>query len=368
MDAPLCGPVGPDACSDTGSQKPAGQQAVQSTDVQGADRRGHDGRHRQGRPGALRPGPEEGRVRDLRRRRQAGHLVDDGQPRRPRHQRARGAAAAAARRDHPAAGAARCSDTSGRIFLFFVDDLHLQFQNTGRVRELFKKISKDLVHEGDMFGIVSSGPSSIAIDMTYDRKRLDEAIKKMTGNGLKPSEIINARTGREGPSEVRYRAHVAFSTMQRSAEEPREGAQPPQGARLGERRLRLQSVPGLAPRPDAIRTRRSLQNAVERDARTAPDNGDGSDEPTAERSDDRSSRSRARRSATRISRCELGEITRAANRANTTIYTIDPRGLVGRRRHRRAGRSAAVERSTCASRRTACACSPRRPAASPSST
>ena len=26
---------------------------------------------------------------------------------------------------------------------------------------------------------------------------------------------------------------------------------------------------------------------------------------------------------------ELGELTRAANRANTTIYTIDPRGLVG---------------------------------------
>ena len=26
---------------------------------------------------------------------------------------------------------------------------------------------------------------------------------------------------------------------------------------------------------------------------------------------------------------ELAELTRAANRANTTIYTIDPRGLVG---------------------------------------
>src|SRR5207244_11990865 len=26
---------------------------------------------------------------------------------------------------------------------------------------------------------------------------------------------------------------------------------------------------------------------------------------------------------------ELGELTRAANRANTTFYTIDPRGLVG---------------------------------------
>src|SRR6185503_11563674 len=105
------------------------------------------------------------------------------------------------------------SDVSGRIFLFFVDDQHLQFGNTGRVRELFKKIAKDLVHDGDLFGIVSSGPSSIAVDMTYDKTRIDEAIKKMTGNELKPTDIINGAGGPGGPSEIRYRAHVAFSTM-----------------------------------------------------------------------------------------------------------------------------------------------------------
>src|SRR6476659_5358325 len=105
------------------------------------------------------------------------------------------------------------TDVSGRIFLFFVDDLHLQFHNTGRVRDLFKRISKELVHDGDMFGIVSSGPSSIAVDMTYDKTRLDEAIKKMAGNELKPSDIIQGPSGAEGPSEVRYRAHVAFSTV-----------------------------------------------------------------------------------------------------------------------------------------------------------
>src|SRR3954447_6976624 len=105
------------------------------------------------------------------------------------------------------------TDVSGRIFLFFVDDLHLQFHNTGRVRDLFKRISKELVHEGDMFGIVSSGPSSIAVDMTYDKTRLDEAIKKMAGSELKPSDIIQGPSGAEGPSEVRYRAHVAFSTV-----------------------------------------------------------------------------------------------------------------------------------------------------------
>src|SRR5260370_13129617 len=59
------------------------------------------------------------------------------------------------------------TDVSGRIFLFFVDDLHLQFHNTGRVRELFKKISKNLVHDGDMFGFVSTWPMSIAHYLSY---------------------------------------------------------------------------------------------------------------------------------------------------------------------------------------------------------
>ena len=104
------------------------------------------------------------------------------------------------------------NDAAGRIFLIIVDDLHLDFRNTGRIRDLFKRISRTLVHEGDMFGIVSTGPSSLAIDLTYDRKILDEAIKKITGNGLKPSDIIQGQDGAEGPAEVRYRAHVAFST------------------------------------------------------------------------------------------------------------------------------------------------------------
>ena len=63
-----------------------------------------------------------------------------------------------------------------------------------------------------MFGIVSTGPSSLAIDLTYDRKRLTEAIDKISGAGLKPNEILDTPVGAEGPSEVRYRAHVAFDT------------------------------------------------------------------------------------------------------------------------------------------------------------
>src|SRR5688500_1076684 len=36
------------------------------------------------------------------------------------------------------------NDTAGRIFLIIVDDLHLDFRNTGRIRDLFKRISKTL--------------------------------------------------------------------------------------------------------------------------------------------------------------------------------------------------------------------------------
>ena len=48
--------------------------------------------------------------------------------------------------------------------------------------------------------------------MTYDTKRLREAIDKVAGSGLAPSEIIGTPDGSQGPPEVRHRAHVAFST------------------------------------------------------------------------------------------------------------------------------------------------------------
>lgn len=218
----------------------------------------------------------------------------------------------------------RVQDTSGRIFLFFVDDLHMQFQNTGRVRDLFKRIGKNLIHDGDLFGIVSSGPSSISIDMTYDRRRLDEAINKMTGGGLKPSEIINQGNGSGGPTELRYQAHVAFSTMQEALDNLEkvhnrrkaliwvsEGYDfnPFQESRLG---LRSADSPFMQNQSNVMMNTR--------------DNGDG----TTTQAPDSMTKYQQQSETFSDSELafELGEITRSANRANTTIYTIDPRGLV----------------------------------------
>jgi VWFA-related protein len=216
------------------------------------------------------------------------------------------------------------NDVSGRIFLFFVDDLHLQFHNTGRVRELFKKISKELVHDGDMFGIVSSGPSSIAIDMTYDKTRLDEAIKKIAGNELKPTDIINGPSGAEGPSEVRYRAHVAFSTVNdllnnlNSVNNRRKALiyvsdgydfNPFQDARLG-----LMD-------PTSPFAQNEMRRA-EQQAQSSDGSSSGTDPMSSQQ---KQSETFADADLAR----ELGELTRQANRSNVTMYTIDPRGLVG---------------------------------------
>jgi len=219
------------------------------------------------------------------------------------------------------------TDVSGRIFLFFVDDLHLQFHNTGRVRDLFKRISKELVHDGDMFGIVSSGPSSIAVDMTYDKARLDEAIKKIAGSELKPTDIINGSSGAEGPSEVRYRAHVAFSTVNdllnnlESVHNRRKALvyvsdgydfNPFQDARLG-----LMEPNSPFAQNEFARSQNQMRS----------DDGSGNSSNQVDPLTQQQKQSEQFADAD-LAR-ELGELTRQANRANVTMYTIDPRGLVG---------------------------------------
>jgi VWFA-related protein len=219
------------------------------------------------------------------------------------------------------------NDVSGRIFVFFVDDQHLQFHNTGRVRELFQKFSKELLHDGDMFGMVSSGPSSISMQMTYDRNRFQEAVKKITGNELKPDDIINGPSGPGGPSEVRYRAHVAFSTVEdtlKNLEQVHNRRKaliyvsdgydftPFQDARLG------------LMQPDSPFAQNELQRAQNSIAAQNSDGGDAPD-PTRDLEGRRQNEEFADADLAR----ELWELTRAANRANVTIYTLDPRGLVG---------------------------------------
>ncbi|MBI4486935.1 MAG: VWA domain-containing protein, partial [Acidobacteria bacterium] len=161
--------------------------------------------------------------------------------------------------------------------------------------------------------------------MTYDKRRLDEAIKKMTGNELRPTDIINAPSGGDGPGEVRYRAHVAFSTVHEVLQKFEQvhnrrkavvyvsdgyDFNPFQDARLG-----LMD-------PNSPFAQNTFSQMANRDA-AGEGNETNSKDPYAEQQ-----KTSEQFSDADLAR-ELGELTRQANRANATIYTIDPRGLVG---------------------------------------
>jgi VWFA-related protein len=161
--------------------------------------------------------------------------------------------------------------------------------------------------------------------MTYDKKRLDEAIQKMTGSELRPEDIINGSEGAEGPTEVRWRAHVAFSTVNellQNLEKVHDRRKaliyvsdgydfnPFQDSRLG---LMDPNSP-------------FLQNQALRQMNAqAKDSGD----PLPSNSDPFiiQQKQNTEFADADLAR-ELGEVTRQANRSNVTIYSIDPRGLV----------------------------------------
>ena len=204
------------------------------------------------------------------------------------------------------------TDASGRIFLIFIDDLHLDFRNTGRIRDLLKKVANQLIHDGDMFGIVSTGPSSIAVDLTYDRNRLDEAIKKVSGAGLKPEEIMQAPEGSQGPSEIRHRAHVAFSTVNEILGNLEK---------VVDRRKAVVYISNgydFDPFPDYRMTDDREQGDMMRGGR----NQDTGEDPFLRGM-------QGNQFSDADLAMELAYLTRAANRANASFYTIDPRGLVG---------------------------------------
>ena len=106
-------------------------------------------------------------------------------------------------------------DTSGRIFIVFIDDLHLQPGDTPRVREWLRNIRDIVIHDNDLVGFVSSGYSSIQGQIAYDpnHRRFDEVISHVMGAGTTPTQIAKGTTTSQGPSGLAYQINVAFSTV-----------------------------------------------------------------------------------------------------------------------------------------------------------
>lgn len=95
-------------------------------------------------------------------------------------------------------------------WLIVVDDLHLDFRNTGHIRTLLRSIALELIRDGDAFVLRSPGPSP-SIELTTDRSQLDAAISRVAGHALPPDAILLSSQADERLDEVRHRESLAGS-------------------------------------------------------------------------------------------------------------------------------------------------------------
>ena len=123
----------------------------------------------------------------------------------------------------PVGAAARATAPHGTTWIIFVDDLHLDFRNTGRLKALLETIASELIHEGDEFGIRYSHSASASRDLTSDRKSLEAAIRKTSGAGLKAADILLNLDAALTGGEVRYRATVALAAARETMTPPAHG-------------------------------------------------------------------------------------------------------------------------------------------------
>ena len=137
---------------------------------------------------------------------------------------------------------------------------------------------------------------------------------------MKPTEIIETPDGSQGPPEVRYRAHVAFSTAYEMLQNLKQ---------VHNRRKALIYVSNGYDF-DPFSKSRAKESNERYSAMTGNNCSDSSSCDTSNSSSDTNPFSKGGNEfAAADLAAELSELTREANRANTTIYTIDPRGLVG---------------------------------------
>lgn len=213
------------------------------------------------------------------------------------------------------------ADVAGRVFIIFIDDLHLMAGDSPRVRQLLTQITNTLIHDGDLFAVVSTGPSSIEVNSTYDRSRLTESIKKVMGNGMSVEDILLAPASVAGPQEIRHRVNVAFSTAYDLLEQMKT---------VNTRRKAFIYVSaGYDFNPFADSRWKQEQD---RWARPDQNTGGITDEKALDSTNSPNTLNPFDTGSFGFAQSDLvsqlAELTRAANRANATFYTIDPRGLI----------------------------------------
>ena len=199
----------------------------------------------------------------------------------------------------------------GRSVLIFIDDLHFEPELSPHVRRVMQTIGDTLLHEGDLITVISSGPSFIEIGPTYDKKTAMEAVGKIRGSAPIPAEIFKMLESSQGPGDIRHRAQMAFYTAYRILDQLEQ---------MTSRRKAVIYVSNgydLDPFSEGRFSRDRIQ-------------GGRFSEPSRFLINEENPYFKMGTVTADIDLHRLmRELILSANRANATIYTVDPRGLAG---------------------------------------
>ena len=215
------------------------------------------------------------------------------------------------------------SQIPGRIIVFFVDAMHLEPEATPRVRHFVKETADILVHDGDLVGLISNGSAGTAVDLTYDLQHVKSAVDGIIGNGMTPRDLIqNTQEGPDGPGELRWRAHRAFMTVN-GVLEGLAGIQ-------DRRKVIIYISTGYDLNPFALQrlARASMRDELLRERPLDLAGGGAGADPRALMSPLNRVERQGAVFADGELISELAELSDTATRANTTLYTMDPRGLI----------------------------------------
>ena len=203
----------------------------------------------------------------------------------------------------------RTNDVAGRVFLIFIDDLHFEAEISPHVRRVMQQIADTLMHEGDLVTVLSSGPSFIEIGPTYDKKAVLEAVGKIRGSGLIPVDILRMLESPQGPADIRARAQIAFYTAYRMLAE-------------------LEAVSNRRKAVIYVSNGYDFDPFAEGRAGTDRIQGGRFGDPTRSLVEEDNPYFTIGKVNADIDLHRLmRELVLSANRANATLYTLDPRGL-----------------------------------------
>lgn len=113
-----------------------------------------------------------------------------------------------------AGSSAQAPQEEPRTFLLLVDDLHVDFRATPRLRELASRLLRPLMSGGNLCAIATTGASAVSVMPTSTSLTIDSAIRQLLGNALSPRETLFPRWGVAVDLELRNRATVAFSNAE----------------------------------------------------------------------------------------------------------------------------------------------------------